>query len=116
MPYDERLAEKVRRALEGLPGLVEKKMFGGVAFLVNGSMCIGVDKTDLIIRCEKDETDELLTRKGVRPFDLSGKRPMKGWLLVGAEATARPAGFKAWLDFAIQRVAAAPSATKKKAR
>lgn len=101
MPYDQALADRVRRALAGVQGLSEKKMFGGVAFLVNGAMCVGVDKTDLIIRCAKDETESLLAKTGVRVFDLSGGRPMKGWLLVGAEATKTERGFKSWLDFAL---------------
>ncbi|MFZ5896248.1 MAG: TfoX/Sxy family protein [Myxococcota bacterium] len=101
MPYDEALAERVRRALAKTDGLTEKKMFGGIAFLVNGAMCVGVDNTDLIVRCEKDDTDQLLKKKGVRIFDLSGGRPMKGWLLVGSEATKSTAGFKSWLDFAL---------------
>jgi hypothetical protein len=93
MPYDQALADRVRRALAGRQGLTEKKMFGGVAFLVNGAMCVGVDKTDLIIRCDKDETESLLAKKGVRVFDLSGGRPMKGWLLVGPKATKTAQGF-----------------------
>ena len=100
MPYDEALAERVRRALAGTKGLTEKKMFGGIAFLVDGAMCIGVDKGDLIVRCAKDETEALLAKVGVREFDLSGGRPMKGWLLVGPEATGTPAGLEAWIDFA----------------
>lgn len=116
MPYDEALAEKVRRALAGTAGLTEKKMFGGIAFLVNGTMCLGVDKDDLIVRCEKDETDELLAKKGVREFDLSGGRPMKGWLLVGAEATGTPAGFKRWIAFALAHAAKAPKASKRPAK
>jgi TfoX/Sxy family transcriptional regulator of competence genes len=100
VPYDEALADKVRRALAGTTGLTEKKMFGGIAFLVDGAMCIGVDKDDLIVRCAKEETDALLAKKGVREFDLSGGRPMKGWLLVGPEATRTAIGLKAWIDFA----------------
>ncbi|MBL8720709.1 MAG: TfoX/Sxy family protein [Myxococcales bacterium] len=100
MSYDEALAERVRRALAGIDGLTEKKMFGGVAFLVEGAMCIGVHERDLIVRCEKAETDALLAQQGVRPFDLSGARPMKGWLLVGPEATATAAGLKPWVDAA----------------
>lgn len=99
MPHNEALADKVRRALAGTEGVTEKKMFGGIAFLVGGVMCIGVDKDDLIVRCTKDETDALLAKKGVRVFDLSGGRPMKGWLLVGPEATGTAAGFRTWLDF-----------------
>lgn len=100
MPSDEALAARVRLALRGTRGLSEKKMFGGIAFLVDGAMCIGVHGGDLIMRCAKEETDALLAREGVREFDLSGGRPMKGWLLVGPEATGTPAGFKAWIDFA----------------
>lgn len=110
MPFDPALADRVRRALAGTPGLTEKRMFGGLAFLVDGAMCVGVDQDDLIVRCAKDETDALLTRPGVRVFDLSGGRPMKGWLLVGAEATRTPAGFQRWIDFALgfAKPAAAP--------
>src|ERR1044071_3118174 len=70
MPDNEALAERVRRALAGTQGLTEKKMFGGIAFLVNGAMCVGVDRDDLIVRCEKDETEKLLAKEGVREFDL----------------------------------------------
>ena len=111
MPYNETLAQKVRQALVRTKGLQEKKMFGGIAFMVDGAMCIGVDKDDLIVRCEKDQTDELLKTRGVRAFDLSGGRPMKGWLLVGPEATRTERGFKEWVDFALERtkrVAKAP--------
>src|SRR5215471_935091 len=101
MAYDEALAERVRTALAGTTGLTEKKMFGGIAFLVGGTMCVGVDKADLIIRCEKADTDMHLKKRGVRVFDLSGGRPMKGWLLVGSEATRTAAGFKSWIDFAL---------------
>ena len=98
MAYNEALAEKVRRALAGTEGLTEKKMFGGIAFLVDGAMRIGVDNDDLIVRCAKDQTERLLEKKGVREFDLSGGRPMKGWLLVGPEATRTAAGFEAWIE------------------
>jgi TfoX/Sxy family transcriptional regulator of competence genes len=103
MPYNEALAQKVRQALRGTKGVQEKKMFGGIAFMLNGAMCIGVDKDDLIVRCEKDETDALLEKKGVREFDLSGGRPMKGWLLVGPEATGTARGLEQWTDFALAR-------------
>lgn len=117
MPYNEALADRVRQALAGTKGVQEKKMFGGIAFMVGGAMCIGVDKEDLIIRCEKDETDALLHKKGVRVFDLSGGRPMKGWLLVGAEATGTARGLKQWTDFALERTKkGGRPATKPRAR
>jgi TfoX/Sxy family transcriptional regulator of competence genes len=121
MPYNETLAEKVRQALAGTEGLQEKKMFGGIAFLIDGVMCIGVDKDDLIVRCEKGETDGLLEKKGVRVFDLSGGRPMKGWLLVGPEGTGTAKGFKEWIQFALawtekEKKGEAPRPAKRPAR
>jgi hypothetical protein len=115
VPYNEALAEKVRRALAGTEGLTEKKMFGGIAFLANGAMCVGVDRDDLIVRCEKDDTDKLLARKGVREFDLSGGRPMKGWLLVGPEATGTAAGFRTWIT-PCSRKRSSTEATKRRGR
>lgn len=101
MAYNAELAELVRQGINGVKGVTEKKMFGGIAFMANDRMLIGVDKNDLIIRCEKEETDTLLKKKGVRVFDLSGGRPMKGWLLVGAEATKTSKGLSEWIEFAI---------------
>ena len=91
-------------------------MFGGIAFLVNGAMCVGVDKDDLIVRCEKDDTEKLLEKKGVRKFDLSGGRPMKGWLLVGPEATSTGSGLEAWIAFAQTQASKAPKTKKRPAR
>ena len=113
MAFDERLADRIRDVIQARPDVVEKKMFGGIAFLVNGAMCVGVDKDDLIVRCEKDETESRLLKKGVREFDLSGGRPMKGWLLVGPQATGTSAGFNAWIEFARAR-ASSPTRAKKR--
>jgi hypothetical protein len=116
MPYNEALAARVRRAFVGTDGVTEKKMFGGLAFLVTGAMCVGVNKDDLIVRCEKEETENLLAMKGVREFDLSGGRPMKGWLLLGPDATRTAAGLEAWLDFARARFSKGPKATRPSAK
>jgi hypothetical protein len=88
-------------------------MFGGIAFLVNGAMCVGVDRDDLIVRCARDETEKLLAKKGVREFDLSGGRPMKGWLLVGPAATGTAADFQAWIAFALGRAAKASKTARR---
>ncbi|MBK8956799.1 MAG: TfoX/Sxy family protein [Saprospiraceae bacterium] len=115
MPYNEKLADKIRESLAGTKNLVEKKMFGGIAFMVNDKMCIGVDKDDIMLRCELEETDELLKKKGARVFDLSGGRPMKGWLLVSAEGTSSKKDFEWWLNKVIEgnKKAKAPSPKKK---
>ena len=100
MPHNEALAERIRAELRRKAGVEEKRMFGGLAFMIGGLMAVGVDRNDVIVRCEKDETDALLATPGVRIFDLSG-RPMKGWLLVGPEATADAAGLRRWVARAL---------------
>jgi hypothetical protein len=81
MAYDETLAQRVKAHLTGIPGLVEKKMFGGVGFLINGNMACGVHGPDLILRVGPDRYDQIISQPHVRVFDMTG-RPMKGWVLV----------------------------------
>ena len=101
MAYNEKIAESIRQALAGTKKLVEKKMFGGVAFMVNDKMCVGVDNDDLIVRCIPEMTNELLAKKGARPFDLTGKQ-MNGWLLVSPAATKSKRVFNWWIQLAIE--------------
>jgi TfoX/Sxy family transcriptional regulator of competence genes len=81
MAYDETLATRVR---ELVPALGEKKMFGGLAFLLGGNMAVGVHGDDLIVRCDRAEHAAFLAEPGARPFDVTG-RPMAGWLMVAGE-------------------------------
>jgi hypothetical protein len=67
--------------------------------MINNKMCVGVDNDDLMIRCLPEMNDELLSKKGVRPFDLTGK-PMKGWLLVSPEGTKSKKDFDWWIELA----------------
>src|SRR5689334_6131096 len=101
MSYNEKLTGRIRTSLAGTKNLVEKKMFGGIAFMINDKMCVGVDKDDLMLRCEPEMTDELLGKKGVRVFNLTGK-PMKGWLLIGPEATTSKEDFDYWIRVALE--------------
>ena len=91
MAYNEDLANRVRQVLGDLPGLEEKKMFGGVGYLVMGNMACGVNKDDLIVRVGPDKYEEYVALPHARPFDFTG-RPMKGWLMIA------PAGYKAEAD------------------
>jgi TfoX/Sxy family transcriptional regulator of competence genes len=75
MAYDEGLATRVREVLGDQPELVEKKMFGGLAFLLHGNMACGVRGEDLIVRVAAEAADAALGEPGTRPFDLTG-RPM----------------------------------------
>ena len=81
MAYDERLALRVRALLAGQAVLDEKKMFGGVAFLLHGNMLVGVWQQSLIVRLGPDEGVKALREPDVVPFDVTGK-PMKGWVMV----------------------------------
>ena len=84
MAFDENLAGRIRHALARKHGVEEKKMFGGVGFLLNGNMLVGVWKDSLIVRLGPDEGDEALLEPHVKPFDITG-RAMKGWVLVEPE-------------------------------
>jgi len=84
--FDEVLADRVRDVAASVSGegLAEKRMFGGIGFLLSGNMATGVHGDDLIVRCAKDEHEAFLAEPGARPFDLSG-RPMAGWLMVAGD-------------------------------
>lgn len=104
MAYDEGLAQRIREVLGAAPGLVEKRMFGGVGFMVQGNMACGVNKDNLIVRVGADQYQQALSRPHTRPFDMTG-RPMKGWVMVGAPGYESDDDLKAWvqqgLDFAL---------------
>jgi TfoX/Sxy family transcriptional regulator of competence genes len=97
MAYDEGLATRVRDLLGDQPGLAEKKMFGGLAFLLDGNMACGVRGHDLIVRVAAAAAEAALREPGTRPFDLTG-RPMKGWLLVDADGHAEDDDLRRWVD------------------
>jgi hypothetical protein len=97
MAYDEKLATRIRDLLGGRDGIQEKKMFGGIAFLLNGNMACGVNGADMIVRLAPEETDAALSEPGVRLFDMTG-RPMKGWIMVGAQATTKARDLRRWVD------------------
>jgi hypothetical protein len=103
MAFDEALAERVRGEVGGVDGVVEKRMFGGLAFLLHGNMAVGVHGDDLIVRLAPEDTQDALAEEHVRVFDMTG-RPMKGWVLVGPGATADEEGLGTWVtrgvDFA----------------
>lgn len=107
MAYDEALAARIRKALGARKGLVAKQMFGGIAFLLNGNMCVGIHKDELIVRLDPDETDAALGKSHTRLFDLSG-RPMKGWILVAAKGIATDAQLQRWITIAAKYAGTLP--------
>ncbi|GAA2219470.1 TfoX/Sxy family protein [Streptomyces indiaensis] len=97
MVYDEGLAERIRGRLGADPAVTEKRMFGGVAFLYEGNMTVGVTGDDLMVRVGPDHTDAALARPGARAFDMTG-RPMRGWVVVDGAAVAEDDALVAWID------------------
>jgi len=97
MAYDEALAQRIRTALPGIPGITEKKMFGGIAFMVDNNMACGVSKDNLMVRISPDATDAALAQPNVRLFDMTG-RPMKGWVLVEPAGIKTDDDLKHWIE------------------
>jgi TfoX/Sxy family transcriptional regulator of competence genes len=96
MAFDEGLADRIRGVLDARSDVDERKMFGGIGFLVAGNMACGVMRDDLMVRMEPDAAAALESEPGVRRFDMGG-RPMKGWLLVAPEATADDGDLERWV-------------------
>jgi TfoX N-terminal domain len=107
MAYDEQLAERVRDLLSVREGLSERKMFGGIGFMRGGNMACGVAGDELIVRLEPGDAEKALAEEHVRVFDMTG-RPMKGWILVGREATAADDDLAGWVDAGADFAASLP--------
>src|SRR5262245_8820209 len=95
MPFDEALAARVRAVLTRRKNFTEKKMFGGVGWLLNGNMCVGVWKRWLIARLG-DEYTEALREPHVRPFDITGKK-LSGWVMVDGTGVSTDEEVKVWI-------------------
>jgi TfoX/Sxy family transcriptional regulator of competence genes len=108
MPYNELLSNRIRAVLGPLPNLEEKKMFGGVGFLVNGNMACGVHKDDLIVRVGPANYYVALSRPHTRPFDMTG-RSMAGWVIVSPEGCASESDLKVWVDQGLAFALSLPS-------
>jgi TfoX/Sxy family transcriptional regulator of competence genes len=113
MAYDEKLGDRIREAVAGLPNVEEKQMFGGVCFMVNGKMCIGVVKDEMMCRIDPAMEEETLERKGCRPMDFTG-RPMKGYVYVAAEGMKSKRDFDYWISLCLAFNAQAKAAKKKR--
>ena len=109
MAYDQEAAQRVRELISKQPGYVEKKMFGGIGFMLHGNMACGINKDDLIVRVGLDNYSNAVIRPHARPFDITG-RPMTGWVAVAPSALARDATLKAWV---VESVSFALSLPKK---
>ncbi len=108
MAFDPTLAERIRARLQRQPGLSEKKMFGGIGFLLNGNMCCGVLGKEMIVRLDPDEAEKALQKANTRIFDFSG-RPMRGWVFVHQKAVTADATLNSWVNMAVKYVKSLPA-------
>ena len=98
MAYDEQLAERIRELVSGERGLKEQKMFGGLAFLVNGNMAIAASgQGGILVRVDPEESDELVAKTTAEPMEMRG-RSMKGWLRVPTEDVRTKPQLRKWAD------------------
>lgn len=107
MAYSQALAERVRQALRTHRGIAEKKMFGGVGFLLNGNMLVGIWQQSLIVRLGPDKSASALNQDYVREFDVTG-RPMKGWIMVEPDGLDSDKQLAEWVEQALAFVETLP--------
>lgn len=97
MAFDEDLADRIRELTEPQRNITEKKMFGGIAFMVGGKMAVGIIGEDLMVRVGPDDHEAALKRAHVRPMDFTG-RPMKGYVYVAPEGVRTKAQLAKWVE------------------
>ena len=97
MAFDAGLADRIRDVLTGEPGLVEKRMFGGLGFLLDGNMCVGIQGDGLIVRVPVDDHEALLLEPDAEQFMGSG-RPMRGWITVNPDGIAEDEDLNRWIQ------------------
>ena len=107
MAYDEALAGRVRELISARADVSERKMFGGIAFMVGGNMAVGVTGGELMVRLDPGDSEKALTEEGVRVFDMTG-RPMKGWILVSGDRTSGEEGLAEWVEAGADYAASLP--------
>ncbi len=97
MAFNQSSAERIRKQMEKNSGFVEKKMFGGICFLLNGNMACGILNDDIIVRVGKEAYEECLASPHTRQFDITGKS-MTGWVMVSPDGYQSDAQLKDWLQ------------------
>ena len=108
MAYDEHLAGRIRALLEHDDGLTEKKMFGGLAFLIGGNMAVAASgQGGLLVRADPATSDDLLDSPGVRPMEMRG-RQMQGWLRVDDEVVRTKRQLEKWVRIGARYAASLP--------
>jgi len=109
MAYDEDLADRIRELIAAQPGVEEKRMFGGLAFLINGNMSVAVSaRGGLMVRVPPDETEKLLAREHVEPMVMAG-RETRGWLRVMSDGVKTKRQLQSWVTRGVDYAKSLPS-------
>ena len=108
MPYDEGVAQRVREAMTGLPEVVEKKMFGGIAFMVRGNMCLGVTGEEIMVRVGADGYKDAMNQSHAREMDFTGK-PLKGFVYVAPKGFESDDDLQSWINRGMEFVKTLPA-------
>ena len=108
MAYDEGLALRMRKVLAGEAGLTEKKMFGGIGFLIRGNMACGVHGSQMIVRVGPARYEQALAQPHVRVFDMTG-RPMAGWVEVAPAGLASARDLRRWVTLGVEQAKTLPA-------
>lgn len=113
MAYDEKLAERIRKRFDGHKKVEEKKMMGGLTFMYNGKMCVGIIKDELMCRIDPEFHEEAIRKKGCRTMDFTN-RPMQGYVLINESGMKSEKDFDYWINLALEFNKKAKPAKKKK--
>ncbi len=113
MSYNDKLANRIREKLADIPNMEEKAMMGGLTFMYNDKMCIGIIKDQMMCRIDPDIHDEVIERQGCRLMDFTS-RPMKGFVLIDETGMKSEEGFEFWVKLALAFNAKAKASKKKK--
>jgi TfoX/Sxy family transcriptional regulator of competence genes len=113
MAFNEALANRIRTRLAGLPNIEEKKMMGGLTFMYNGKMCVGIIKDELMCRIDPSLHDMALSKKGCKTMVFT-KRPMSGFIMVDESGMKTDADFDYWINLALEFNKQAKASKKKK--
>lgn len=118
MAYDEALADRIRRTVGPRPGVTERRMFGGLAFLLNGKMFCGIVRDELMVRVGPGRYPAALAKSHVRPMDFTG-RPMAGYVYVAPAGARTERAVRTWVEQAaafVATLAGGDPKTRRKAR
>lgn len=113
MAYDEQLATRIRERLASVENVEEKAMMGGLTFMMNGKMCVGIIKDELMCRIAPEEHENAVEKHGCRTMDFTAK-PMKGYILVDDTGMRTQKEFDYWIDLALEFNPKAKASKKKK--